>query len=293
MTVTQLELRDHAWTRLRRARPDLAPPGQDGADDMSALLAARERVAEAADGDEAYLAVAVVRRFEPANWIRDTCRFALGLTPDQAAAWRHAFTRTVFLAGNPGNLGDRFAFDHVAEDGSSAWFGPAPVSASAGIRRLLKLFQAAAPLSAAQPTTIRIPAPQTVLSRTALSQTALPRTASSQNVSSQNAVARNTLPRILPAGRTARPSIHRDLHMVTVGVQLHQVLVHLHHLLAEAAMDGLIAPGDLLTLRPVPCLVGVSTPFAAIRVDVDPTLPDRLRAYAALTEETVAESAQI
>lgn len=278
MTVTQLELRDHAWTRLRRARPDLAPPGQDGADDMSALLAARERVAEAADGDEAYLAVAVVRRFEPANWIRDTCRFALGLAPDQAAAWRHAFTRTVFLAGNPDNLGDRFAFDHVAEDGSSAWFGPAPASASAGIRRLLKLFQAAAPLSAAQPTTIRIPAPRTALPRTA---------------SSQNAVARNTLPRILPAGRTARPSIHRDLHMVTVGVQLHQVLVHLHHLLAEAAMDGLIAPGDLLTLRPVPCLVGVSTPFAAIRVDVDPTLPDRLRAYAALTEETVAESAQI
>lgn len=259
MTVTQVELRDHAWTRLRRARPDLAPPGEDGADDMSALLAARERAAEAADDGEAYLAVAVVQRFEPARWIRDTCQFALGLAPGQAAAWRHAFTRTVFLAGNPANLADRFAFDHVAEDGSSAWLGPAPAPASAGIRRLLKLFQATAALSAAQPTTIHLPTAR--------------------------------IPPA-PAGRPARPSIHRDLHMVTVGVQLHHVLVHLHHLLAEGVMDGLIAPGDRLTLRPVPCLVGVSTPFAAIRVDVDPTVPDRLRAYAALTEETAPESAQ-
>lgn len=253
MTVTQHELRHHVWTRIRRSRPDLAPlPGHGDEDDMSALLAARARIAEAADGDEAHLAVAVVRRFEPAGWIRDTCQFALGLAPDQAAAWRRDFTRTVFLAGNPRNLSARFAFDHVAEDGSSAWLGPAHASASAGIRRLLKLFQATAPPAAAQPSTIRIPS----------------------------------------ADRAPRPSIHRDLHMVTVGVQLHQVLVHLNHLLVEAVMDGLIAPGDSVTLRPVPCLVGVSTPFAAIRVEVDPAVPDRLRAYAALTEETQAAQAQ-
>lgn len=242
MTLTQPELRHHVWTRLRRARPDLAPP--PGRDDMAALLAARERILAEEDA-EAPLAVAVVRHFEAAGWIRETCRFALGLAPETAAAWRRAVTRTVFLAGNPRNLDARFAFDHVAEDGSSAWYGPAPARASAGIRRMLKLFRAPAPLPAALPSTVRIPG----------------------------------------AGRPARPSIHRDLHVVTVGVQVHEVLVHLHHLLAEAAMDGLLAAGDRLTLRPVPCLIGVDTPFAAIRADIDPAAPDRLRAFAALTEQ--------
>lgn len=65
-----------------------------------------------------------------------------------------------------------------------------------------------------------------------------------------------------------------------------EALVHLNHLVVEAALDGLITPGDRLTLRSVPSLTGATAPFAALRVDVDRTRPDRLRAFAALTEET-------
>ncbi|HEX9339242.1 MAG TPA: DUF6182 family protein [Pseudonocardiaceae bacterium] len=79
---------------------------------------------------------------------------------------------------------------------------------------------------------------------------------------------------------------HRDLYLATVGVAAPAALVHLNHVLAEAALDGLIAPGDVLTLRMVPRLSGVSESFAALRVDVDPTRPDRLQALAGLTKET-------
>ena len=79
---------------------------------------------------------------------------------------------------------------------------------------------------------------------------------------------------------------HHDLYLATVGVAMPAVLVHLNHLLAEAALDGVIAPGDLLTLRPVPRLSGVPETFAALRVAVDPHRPDRLQAMAGLTKET-------
>ncbi|WP_234386653.1 DUF6182 family protein, partial [Streptomyces sp. ERV7] len=135
--LTQRRLHAEAFRRLREARPELA--AAEGESDLDALLAVRSRVAERPDAD-AVQAVAVVRRFDPAAWVHDASAFALGLAPDTAAAWRRSFTRTVFLAGNPANLLGRYSFDHLAEDGSVGWCGPAPAESSAGLRRLLKLF---------------------------------------------------------------------------------------------------------------------------------------------------------
>jgi hypothetical protein len=82
-----------------------------------------------------------------------------------------------------------------------------------------------------------------------------------------------------------RAPVCRELHLAVAGVSLSDTLVHLHHLLAEAIFDGLIVPGDRLTLRQLPRLAD-TRPFAALRADVDRAYPNRLRAYAGLTEET-------
>jgi hypothetical protein len=82
-----------------------------------------------------------------------------------------------------------------------------------------------------------------------------------------------------PAGRT------RVLYVATAGATVDRSLVHLNHLLAEAVFDGLVAPGDRLVVRQVPRLVGVTGPFAALRIGTDPANTGLLRAFAALTEE--------
>jgi hypothetical protein len=119
--------------RAALAGPNSAPqdvPGIPGIDE----LAAQER--EAPD----MTAVAVLRRFDPAVFARSSVEFALGVKGSARACWFRAFTRTLFLAGSPANLAARFPFDHVAPDGSVAWLGPAPRDSSAGLCRLLKLF---------------------------------------------------------------------------------------------------------------------------------------------------------
>lgn len=156
MPLTQRRLHDEAFRRLREVRPELADA--EGASDLATLLAARTRVAERPDAD-AVQAVAVVRHFDPATWIRDASAFALGLTPETAAAWRRSFTRTVFLAGNPANLLGRYSFDCLAEDGSVGWCGPAPAESSAGLRRLLKLFLSTAAFPVGPPRTVTVPSP--------------------------------------------------------------------------------------------------------------------------------------
>jgi hypothetical protein len=237
VTLTQERLHHEARARLLSARPTFAVP--DRPDAMAALLIDRRTSAGVAGAQHV---VTVLHRFDTRAWIRGTCAFAFGLSPERASVWRRSFTRTIFLAGNPGNLVGRIAFDHVAEDSVAAWYGPAPADATNGIRRLLKLVGGTAPLPAWPSDTIELP------------------------------------------GRTG--GVHRDLYVATVGVTLPQALVHLNHLLAEAVLDGLVAPGDRLTLRPIPYLCSAGETFAALRVDVDPTRPDRLQAFAGLTEET-------
>ncbi|MGJ7416627.1 DUF6182 family protein [Streptomyces cinereoruber] len=231
--------------RLRDARPDLAArfdlTALHGLLDARAALAAEED-----DPAGGVLAVVVVDRFRLPEWVAETCRFALSVPRERAEPWRRAFTRTVFLAGRPGNLTERFAFDHVAEDGSTAWCGPAPGAATTALRRILKTFSGTRELSAWTPVTVEVPAPD----------------------------------------GTVRPPVHRDLYVATARVTVSELLVQVNHLVVEAVLDGLIAPGDRLTLRPVPRLTGTTVPFATLRVDADPHAPSGLRAYAGLTEES-------
>ncbi|MBD0742450.1 DUF6182 family protein [Streptomyces sp. CBMA152] len=273
MPLTQRRLHDEAYRRLRDVRPELATPA--GESDLAALLRARAEAVER-PGTDAVLAVAVLRGFDPAAWVRDAAAFALGLAPDTAAAWRRSFTRTVYLAGNPENLLGRYSFDHLAEDGSVGWCGPAPAGNSAGLRRLLKLFLSTAPFPVGPPTTITVPTPAANGGDTTSGPLG-------------RALGRPTVP--LPHGPAShrpapRAAVHRDLYVAASGVPVPEALVHLNHLVVEAALDGLIGPGDRLTLRSVPSLTGAVTPFAALRVDVDRTHPHQLRAFAALTEET-------
>ncbi|MFI1171707.1 DUF6182 family protein [Streptomyces melanogenes] len=278
--LTQRRLHAEAFRRLRQVRPELAAAG--GESDLAALLAARARVAERPDAD-AVQAVAVVRHFDPAAWVRDAAAFALDLAPDTAAAWRRSFTRTVFLAGNPANLLGRYSFDRLAEDGSVGWCGPAPAESSAGLRRLLKLFLSTAAFPVDPPRTVTIPAPTASRGESGTQRQAPPPGPGAEPLPRGAVPPRSAVPR---PGPPPRAGVHRDLYVAASGVPVPEALVHLNHLVVEAVLDGLITPGDRLTLRSVPSLTGATAPFAALRVDVDRTRPDRLRAFAALTEET-------
>ena len=63
--------------------------------------------------------------------------------------------------------------------------------------------------------------------------------------------------------------------------------MHVNHVLAEAVLDGLIAPGDHLVVRQVPRIVGLPARLATVRVTTEKHLPGRLKAAAGLTEEAL------
>ncbi|SHH50627.1 DUF6182 family protein [Streptomyces sp. 3214.6] len=244
--AVQRTLRAAVGERLRRARPELA--ARHDLSTTAGLKAAGAAATAADDVDDTLVAV-VVRDLDLVAWARQTCAYTLGLGAAEAAAWRRAFTRTVFLAGNPEQLGVRFPLARLAPDRSAAWTAPGPPAATAALRRLLKLLQAPAEVLTGQDTAFEIPRP-----------------ASSD----------------APAVR--RPPATRDLYLATVDCTLSSALVHLNHLLAEAVLDNLLAPGDRLVLRRVPRLVAHQDRFAAVRVVPDEHAPDRLRLAAALTE---------
>ncbi|CAM5687351.1 DUF6182 family protein [Streptomyces aurantiogriseus] len=88
----------------------------------------------------------------------------------------------------------------------------------------------------------------------------------------------------LPGAGTGRPAAHRDLCLATAGRTVADTLVDLNHVLAEAVIDGLLAPGDRLTLRQVPRLTGEHGHLASVRIVFE--RPGRLMATAGLTQET-------
>ncbi|MEV5985424.1 DUF6182 family protein [Streptomyces sp. NPDC052051] len=243
MTTSQELLRAEVARRIATARPELAARFDlltaDG------LLAAQREITGAAQ-DARVQAVCVLRDFDLPSWARATCAFAARVDASAAVDWRRDFTRTVFLAGNPDNLKDRFAFGYVADDGSAAWQGPAPAEESTTLRRLLKLFDGAAELPTRPSAVVRVLADQD------------------------------------PRGRAP---VRRELHVATAGVTVADCLVHLNHLLVEAVLDEVVGPGDELVVRQAPWLPTSPGLFAAQRIDGTPGHPDRLRAYTALTEE--------
>lgn len=242
--LTQDCLREQEAMRIRTARPDLAArhdlTSQDG------LAAARSDIT--AEGDAGSLVTVVLRNFDLARWVRDTCVFALGVGSQQAADWRTSFTRTVFLAGNPAQLRERFRFAHIADDESAAWTAPGPAALTSSLRRLLKLFDAPAGLPLRPDTVVEIPDGHR------------------------------------PPGR---PRARRDLYVATAECTISEALVHVNHVLAEAVLDGRIAPGDHLVVHQVPRIVGLPARLANVRVTTEKHRPGRLKAAAGLTEEAL------
>lgn len=237
--LDQSTLRTLAAARIRIHRPDLARQYDLGT--SHGLAHAAEEILGAAEP----VVIAVIRRVDLGEWIRETCRMAVRLQPATAAAWQRGFTRTVLLAGNPANLSQRFAFDHIGARGDIAWYGPDRPGSAAELRRLLKLFAGRRAVSGQTGITVTVPGADG-----------------------------------MPPTRLRS----RRLYLATARVTLADAMIHLHHLVAEAVLDGTLVPGDRLRLEPVPTL-GDVPPLSAVRVAGDPAHPGRLRAYAGLTEE--------
>ncbi|MGW2919466.1 DUF6182 family protein [Streptomyces angustmyceticus] len=242
--ITQECLREQAARRIRTARPDLA--ARHDLNSYDGLTAARSDMT--AEGDPGTLVTVVLRTFHLAQWVRDTCVFALGVGPQQAADWRTSFTRTAFLAGNPAQLRERFPFAHLADDDSAAWTTPGPVARTSSLRRLLKLFHAPAGLPARPDTLVEIPGGHR---------------------------------------QSGRPRTRRDLYVATAECTISEALVHINHVLAEAVLDGLIASGDHLVVHQVPRIEGLPVRLASVRVTTEKHFPGRLKAAAGLTEEAL------
>jgi hypothetical protein len=123
---------------------------------VSAGLDGRPTTTAGGEPAELYVIV-VVRDLDPAEFVRGTLEFALGIPSRLQDSWYRTFTRTLFFAGNPLSLAERFESNHVARGGEIGWLGPAPQSAHLGLRRMLRLFRAPAP--AAPPGTLELTVP--------------------------------------------------------------------------------------------------------------------------------------
>ncbi|WP_225830829.1 DUF6182 family protein [Streptomyces sp. NK08204] len=242
MKYDQTALCAEAAARFRTACPDLV--AQSELDTVQGLLAAKELALATLPHPHDVVVAVVIGGLDLTSWTAATCTFALGLAPEHATAWRRSLTRTLFLAGNPANLLDRFPFAHLA--GECAWTTPGPAQDTVGLRRLLKAFEAPHELPVGPPVSLVVP----------------------------------------PHGAARSVGGHREMHIAASGVSIARALVHINHLLVEAVLDGRIAPGDRLTLRPVPHVFKGPYDFDAVRVDIDTANPDRLRVYAALTRRT-------
>jgi hypothetical protein len=83
-------------------------------------------------------AVVVLREADVLAFLRSVLAVSCSLPLSVAEAWYQAFTRTLFLVGNPQNLAARYPLHHVTQQGSVAWLAPTRRSATVGVCRLLK-----------------------------------------------------------------------------------------------------------------------------------------------------------
>ncbi|MFI9586179.1 DUF6182 family protein [Streptomyces sp. NPDC052236] len=193
----------------------------------------------------------VLRRFELTTYLESVLRYTLSLPDTLGEPWLRAYSRTIFLSGNPDNLRTRFPFHHISADGAMAWTKPADTGEAPPLRRLLRLFPTAG--LPALPAGAEIPAP---------------------------AAPARPAEEAAPV-RTAR------LDVVTTRVSLADYLVHVHHMLAEAVLSHLIDQSTSVTVRHVPQLDPAEGPYHMLRVLPDRDAADgRLRAYAGVTART-------
>jgi hypothetical protein len=121
--LSQDLLREELARRVEAARTGLGPTAGRPPDDSASIAA-----------------IVVVRDVDVMAFVIGALTHALGLPAPAQDAWLRAFTRTLFLAGNPDRLERRHPADHRSPDGAIGWYAAAPPSAYLGLRRLLRTF---------------------------------------------------------------------------------------------------------------------------------------------------------
>jgi hypothetical protein len=92
------------------------------------------------DASASVAAIVVVRDIDMKAFVIGALTHTLMLPAPAQDAWLRAFTRTLFLAGNPDRLQRRHPTDHRSPDGGIGWYAAAPPSTYLGLRRLLRTF---------------------------------------------------------------------------------------------------------------------------------------------------------
>lgn len=230
-------------------------PGPTGTGPLAAAAWARVAAARHGLGDarvtHGLSAAVVVADLDVPAFLAGAARFALDLPSATADGWYRTFSRTVFLAGRPTTLAARHPYRHATPTAGLAWYGPARRGELHSLSRLLRTFEAPAPIDVPDgPTALTVHGP--------------------------------------PSGRTV------DAVLATGGVSTAAYLVHAHHLIAEAALRGLVRPGDTLRLAHRPDLHPDDFPDALdpsragpvqTRIAPSHTDPARLRLYGVLTSD--------
>ncbi|MEU7760967.1 MULTISPECIES: DUF6182 family protein [Micromonospora] len=202
-------------------------------------------------------AVAVLRDLDLTALLHGTLAFAVAVPDELAGPWYGAFTRTLFLAGNPASLVHRVRFLHRTEDAMMAWTAPVHPERDPArqLSRMLKLFHGPVVWPGERRRiTLQVPG----------------------------------------AGRDGRSAL---LRVATARVSAAEYLIHLNHVLCESVLSGLLRPGDRLAIdhpaeldpRDVDVALGPAPRAPAhFRIAQDPHRPGALRLYAhlAVTEQT-------
>jgi hypothetical protein len=82
-------------------------------------------------------AAVVIHSLDLETFLTGTLEFAARVPLAMREPWRRAFTKTLFFAGDPAQLGA----GHMAPDGEIGWYGPDRARRFDGIRRALRLFR--------------------------------------------------------------------------------------------------------------------------------------------------------
>jgi hypothetical protein len=201
-----------------------------------------ERVGGQLDGAELY-AIVVIRDLDPVAFVRGALEFVHHIPEPLRHPWYRTFTRTLFFAGNPQTVAERFECSHLADGGEIGWFGPGEHDDYLGLRRMLRLLRGPGP-PPNLPATFEL-----------------------------------TVPGAKPRASSA------VLRIATDGVSTREYLVHVNHTVCEAALRGLLTPGDKLAVSHVDELdpaEDLDPERAHLRIAEDPRRSGRLRLYARL-----------
>jgi hypothetical protein len=111
-------------------------------EDVARFEDGRWQAREPAEGPSA---LAILRRFDAADYARGAAAFVAALAPEARRAWYRGFTRTAFLVGDPRRVAARLdgLLTHATDD--LAWAWSPEDRATLGLRRLLKPLRTSGP----------------------------------------------------------------------------------------------------------------------------------------------------